>query len=123
MGESTRAFLDRLGNMVAAAWGEGARYDLEMRTGLLPELVAARDALGEKWAGVLAEFLSAKTPPRSVGAGLLAHMRRRAREPASRPTAREVVRGLSAARPSAELTPYHRALLGLMTCDPTAKMQ
>lgn len=123
---TTRMVLDRLGDQVAQIWGEPARVDLEMRTGLVPELVAARRSLDEQaWTEAVREFLAGPRP-RQVASGLLAVLRRtRRRKPAARAGSREVVAGhlREQPRPSPDLTPYQKALLRLVPCDGSPKMQ
>lgn len=113
--------LDDLGAKVAKRWGETSRWDLEMRTGLLPEVGAARRALGERWPAVVAEFL-AGPKPRMVAAALLKVARKHQREPVRVELVREVVNGLPTIRPTAPgLSGYQRALLGL--ADDAPKVQ
>lgn len=121
---NARDLLDELGARVAAVWGETARWDLETRTGLVPELVAARDRVGpEAWAATVATF-TAGPKPRAIAQGLLALLRRQA---AAVPRAREVAVTSfmpTAPAPAPGLTQYQRRLLALFgPCPPPGKMQ
>ncbi len=121
---NARDLLDELGAHVAAAWGEAARWDLETRTGLVPELVEAHERVGpEAWAATVATFI-AGPKPRAIAQSLLALLRRQA---TAVPRAREVAVTSfmpTAPGPAPGLTQYQRRLLSMFgPCPAPGKMQ
>lgn len=121
---ATRALLDDLGGRVAAAWGEPSRCDLELRTGLIPDLVAARARVGEAaWSEVVQRFLAGPRP-RAVATGLLVLLRRCAPAPRREREVTTTAYLPSAPAPAPGLSRYQRAVLALLgPCLPPGKVQ